>query len=108
MKLDKYYENRFYPRMKTNCAMSFKRIACGTQTHALCLDISSLGILFEASEAVEVGRALEIRTFPTDRVTPPITALVEIIRCTKSKEGHYRIVGVIKGIKSQAPEQSAV
>ena len=84
--------------------MSFKRIASGTQTHALCLDISASSILFEASESVEVGRALEIRTFPADRITPPITALIEIIRCTKSDTGHYLIAGVIKGIKSQAPE----
>ena len=93
--------------MKPNCAMSFKRISCGTQAHALCLDISASGILFEASEAVEVGRALEIRTFPADRITPPITALIEIIRCTKTDEGHYRLVGVIKGIKSQAPVASS-
>ena len=84
--------------------MSFKRIACGTQTHALCLDISASGILFEASESVEVGRALEIRTFPADRISPPITALIEIIRCTKTDAGHHLIEGVIKGIKSQAPE----
>jgi len=88
--------------------MSFKRIACGTQTHALCLDISASNILFEANESVEVGRALEIRTFPADRITPPITALIEIIRCTQSDTGHYLIVGVIKGIKSQAPEVPSV
>ena len=87
--------------------MSFKRIACGTQDHALCLDISASGILFQASEAVEVGRALEIRTFPADRITPPITALIEIIRCTKTDGGLYRIVGVIKGIKSQAPDPAS-
>ena len=84
--------------------MSFKRIACGTQAHALCLDISASGILFETSEAADVGRALEIRTFPADRITPPLTALIEVIRCTKTDEGHYRIVGAIKGIKSQAPD----
>jgi len=94
--------------MKANCAMSFKRIACGTQTHALCIDISASGILFEASESVEVGRALEVRTFPANRIAPPVTALIEIIRCTKTDDGHYRIVGVIKGIKSQAPDLDTV
>lgn len=93
--------------MKANCAMSFKRVSCGTQTHALCLDISASGILFEASEAVEVGRALEIRTFPADRITPPLTALIEVIRCSKTEDEHFRVVGVIKGIKSQAPEPTA-
>ena len=105
-KLTKHLETPRFNRMKANCSMSFKRVACGTQTHALCLDISASGLVFETSEAVEVGRALEIRTFPADRVTPPITALIEVIRCAKTDDGHFRIVGVIKGIKSQAPEST--
>ena len=99
-----YQEKRRFPRMKANCAMSFKRVACGSQAHALCVDISASGLMFEADEAVEPGRALEIRTFPGDRVTPPITALVEVLRCAEAGGGRYRIAGVIKGIKSQAPE----
>jgi len=102
-----YEERRRFPRVKANCAMSFKRVACGNQAHALCVDISASGLMFEADEAVEPGRALEIRTFPGDRITPPITALVEVTRCTEAGAGRYRIAGVIKGIKSQAPEPSA-
>ena len=102
-----YQEKRRFPRVKANCAMSFKRVACGSQAHALCVDISASGLMFEADEAVEPGRALEVRTFPGDRATPPITALVEVLRCAESSEGRYRIAGVIKGIKSQAPESAA-
>jgi hypothetical protein len=99
-----YKEKRRFPRMKANCAMSFKRVASGSQAHALCVDISASGLMFEAEEAVELGRALEIRTFPGDRITPPITALVEVLRCAETEQGRYRIAGVIRGIKSQAPE----
>jgi hypothetical protein len=99
-----YKEKRRFPRMKANCAMSFKRVASGNQAHALCVDISASGLMFEAEEPVELGRALEIRTFPGDRITPPITALVEVLRCTETGQGRYRIAGAIKGIKSQAPE----
>ncbi len=102
-----YEEKRRFPHMKVNCAMSFKRVASGSQAHALCLDISASGILFEADEAVELGRALEIRTFPADRITPPLTALVEVNRCAKTRQGRYRIAGAIKGIKSQAPEPAS-
>jgi hypothetical protein len=101
-----YEERRRFPRVKANCAMSFKRVACGSQAHARCIDISASGLMFEADEAVELGRALEVRTFPSDRITPPITALVEVIRCAEIDPGRYRIAGVIKGIKSQAPESS--
>ncbi len=102
-----YEEKRYFPRMKCDCAMSFKPVASGSQNHARCVDISASGIRFEAEEAVEMGRALEIRTFPADRITPPITALVEVVRCEHSPhEGRYRIACVIKGIKSQAPDSS--
>lgn len=99
-----YKERRRFPRVKANCAMSFKRVACGSQAHALCMDISASGLMFEADEPVEPGRALEVRTFPGDRITPPITALVEVLRCTETGHGRYRIAGAIRGIKSQAPE----
>ncbi len=100
-----YEERRRFPRMKCNCAMSYKPVASGNQTHARCVDISASGMCFEAEEAVDAGRALEIRTFPADRITPPITALVEVVRCERAPhEGRYRIACVIRGIKSQAPE----
>lgn len=101
-----YEEKRRFPRVRCNCAMSFKRVASGNQAHARCVDISASGIRFEAEEAVEPGRALEIRTFPADRITPPITALVEVLRCEEIAEDRYRIACAIKGIKSQAPESS--
>lgn len=85
--------------------MTFKRVGTGSQTHALCINMSAYGILFEAEMDVQIGRALEIRTFPSDRMTPPITALVQVERCTPApSEGRYRIACIIKGIKSQTPE----
>lgn len=105
--MNEYQERRRFPRIKANCALTFKRVACGNQAHALCVDISASGILFEAEEPVDLGRALEVRTFPADRITPPITALVEVNRCVRTAQGRYRIAGAIMGIKSQAPEQDA-
>lgn len=102
-----YEEKRQFARVKANFAMSFKRVGCGKQARALCLNISSSGILFEADEPVACGRALEIRTFPTDRIAPSITALIEVNRCTATQEGRFRISGAIKGIKSQAPDQAS-
>jgi hypothetical protein len=103
-----YKEKRHFPRVKAGCAMSFKRVAQGNQARAVCMDISASGLMFETDEPIEIGRALEIRTFPNDRVTPPIIALVEVIRCVMTEQGRYRVAGVIKGIKSQTPEHLAV
>ena len=95
-----FEERRRFARTRTNCAMSFKPVASGTQALAQCIDISGSGIMFEGEEPIPIGRALEIRTFPSDRITPPITALIEVIRCVEAELGRFRITGVIKGIKS--------
>lgn len=103
-----YEEKRRFSRMRCNCAMSYKRVASGNQAHARCIDVSASGMAFEAEEEIKLGRALEIRTFPADRINPPITALVEVVRCEQTaQEGRYRVACVIKGIKSQAPESTS-
>jgi hypothetical protein len=94
-------EKRAFSRTRTNCGMSFKRVGADDSNEGLCLDISGSGILFQADCAIEPGRALEIHTRPKDRITPPITAFIEVVRCTRTAQERYRIAAAIKGIKSK-------
>ncbi|MDD5033640.1 MAG: PilZ domain-containing protein [Methylococcaceae bacterium] len=97
----KFEEMRRFARMKAICELSYKRIACEQTHQGRCVNIGACGILFEADMPIELGRALEIRTFPGDRITPPITAFIEVVRCTPQGKNRYGIAGVIKGIKSE-------
>jgi len=96
-----FEEKRAFSRMRANCRMSFKCVGAGTGSEGLCLDISGSGILFQTDRPVEPGRALEIRTLPKDKITPPMTAFIEVVRCTQTAQERYRIAAAIKAIKSE-------
>lgn len=80
--------------------MSF-RLAGQERAHdGFCLNISGSGVLFEADRAVDVGAAIEVHLIPQRKLVAPLTAYVEVVRCTVLDGGQYRIAGAIKGIKS--------
>lgn len=94
-----FQERRESPRSKVDCAMSF-RLAGQDQHHeGLCIDISGSGVLFEADCPVPLGTALEVHLVPQKKIVTALTAFVEVVRCTRSDTGKYRIAGAIKGIK---------
>ncbi|HUL13235.1 MAG TPA: PilZ domain-containing protein [Methylococcaceae bacterium] len=93
-------EKRSFGRMNANCRMSFRRAVSGMVHEGWCINISGAGILFQANLPVEPGRAVEIHTMPNDKITPPLTAFIEVVRCTRTDAEHYWIAGAIKGIKT--------
>lgn len=92
-------EKRDFIRMDTNCKMKFKKPGAGSFSDGTCLDLSGAGIRFESSQEVEVGKALEICITPEREVTPPLEALIEVIRCEPLGETKWEIAASIKGIK---------
>lgn len=96
-----FEERRTFSRMRANCRMRFKRVGNETSSEGVCLDISGSGILFQSDRPVEPGRALEIHTLPKDKITPPMTAFTEVVRCTPIAQERYRIAAAIKAIKSE-------
>lgn len=95
-----FEENRHFTRMQAHCRMTFKRADAGAIHEGLCLNISGSGILFQSDRPVEPGKAMEIHTQPANKITPPLTAYIEVTRCTRTDGGFYLIAGAIKGIKS--------
>jgi len=94
-------EKRDFIRMQADCKMTFRLADTDVVHEGTCVNISGSGILFEADTPVDVGKALEISLHPQNKITPPLTAYIETIRCTESEAGRYRIAGAIKGIKSE-------
>ena len=79
--------------------MSFRLAGQDLTQEGFCLNISGSGVLFEAEGPVQLGAALEIHLVPQKKIVAPLTAFVEVVRCTQTGAGHYRIAGAIKGIK---------
>ncbi len=96
-----YDEKRDFIRMQAECKMSYRLAGEETYTEGSCLNISGSGLLFKGPLALEAGRAAEIHLIPDNRITPPLTAYIEVVRCEPSGEGQYEIAGAIKGIKGE-------
>jgi len=96
-----YKEKRPFVRMNANCRMTFRRADTSCEHAGVCLNISGSGVLFQADQPVEPGKAVEIHTIPNNRITPPLIAFIEVVRCSLTDDDHYLIAGAIKGIKSE-------
>ena len=96
-----YEENRHFTRLQANCPMSFKLADQSEWFQGICFNISGSGILFQAERAIDAGKAVEIHIVPENKLTPPFTAFIEIIRCSPTDSGGFHLAGVIKGIKSE-------
>ncbi|MBM3202639.1 PilZ domain-containing protein [Candidatus Woesearchaeota archaeon] len=93
-------EKRDFIRMQSYCKMQFRMAGSENFMTAYCKNISGSGILFLSDLPLEPGKAAEVFIDPENRITPPLTAYIEIIRCESIHDREYEIAGSIKGIKS--------
>lgn len=93
-------EKRDFIRMQARCRMQFRIADSEEFMEAACANISGSGILFQAHVPVESGKAAEVFIDLENRITPPLTAYIEVIRCEPIANGTFEIAGSIKGIKS--------
>jgi len=64
-----------------------------------CLNLSAAGILFRTHEQLTAGSSLEITVSPENPLTPPLNALIEIIRVVPVENDEYEVAATIEGIK---------
>ncbi len=93
-------EKRDFIRMQARCKMRFRVADSEHFTEATCSNISGSGILFHADTPVEAGKAAEVHIKLENRLTTPLTAYIEVVRCEQIAGGLFEIAGSIKGIKS--------
>lgn len=85
--------------MGAECEMTFKRPDSKTEGYGKSVNLSAAGILFQTNDALEPGISLEICVKPVNEITPPLVALIEIIRVVPVENGVFEIAGTIQGIK---------
>jgi len=92
-------EQRNFIRMDIQCEMTYRYPDSPQIYVAVCKNLSGSGVLFTAAQAIEVGAALEIKLAPTNALTPPMKALVEVLRCRPATDGDgFDIAAEIKAI----------
>ncbi|MCX7101521.1 MAG: PilZ domain-containing protein [Methylobacter sp.] len=94
-----YDEKRSFIRMEIDCDITYKLADSDILHPGRCSSISGAGVSFIADRFFELGKAMEINVIPKSTVTPPMTAFIEVIRCTQQDESSYEIAATIKSIK---------
>ncbi len=94
-------DKRYFPRMRTDCKLAFKPVGTTTPQGGSCINLSGSGILFKSTSPVEPGKAIEVHIRPNYKITPPLTAFVEVVRCSPVGDNSFHIAGAIKGIKDE-------
>lgn len=85
--------------MNAVCDMEFTHTGSGAKGTAHSINLSAAGILFRTNEKLSQGVSLEISVKPVNPVTPPLNALIEIIRVVPIDNGEYEVAATIEGIK---------
>jgi len=96
-----YDEKRDFIRMHAECKVKYRLAGEDSYFEGQCCNLSGSGILFKGSRPLEAGKAAEIHLNPDNRITPPLTAYIEVVRCDKGAGDEYSIAGAIKGIKDE-------
>jgi hypothetical protein len=99
--MQKYDEKRAYSRMEIDCEVTYRLTDSEMIYHGRCVSISGAGMAFIADQAIETGKALEATVMPGNKsIPPPLTAIIEAVRCTRLEDGNFGIAAAIKGIKA--------
>jgi hypothetical protein len=96
-------EKRAFPRIKLECEVTYRRPGAGDIAHGICRDLSGGGISFIANDPLSVGTSVEISVVPQNTITPPLDAIIEVVRSEPAHQaGQYRIAGAIQRVLGEA------
>ncbi|MDX2425895.1 MAG: PilZ domain-containing protein [Cycloclasticus sp.] len=90
---------RKFIRMNAECHMDFSHPNSGEKGTAHSINLSAAGILFRTKHKLTQGSSLEISVMPVNTLTPPLNALIEIIRVVPVEDDEYEVAATIEGIK---------
>jgi hypothetical protein len=91
-------EKRHHTRLTMGSEIIVRLAGSSEQYRGQCKTISGAGVSFITPEALPTGKAAEIHVLKST-LGPPVTAFVEIIRCTPLTTRSFEIAATIKSIK---------
>jgi len=82
----KHNNKRHYIRMAAECEISFTDPDSSLRHHGLSKNLSGRGLLFETSKNMTPGAVIELTVAPENTATPPLHALVEVVRVSPTDD----------------------
>lgn len=94
-------ELRSFQRIDTECTVKYKKAGSNDEfKEGTTRNLSGNGIFFIADEHQEINSLVEIHVIPGTNVTPPLDAVIEVIRSNPGEnEGEFEVAGMIKSFK---------
>jgi len=88
-------EKRDFIRITVDCSLTYKVPQADAVEYGQAKNLSGRGMMFIAPRAVEVDSELEVTISPDQPVTPPLHALVKVVRVAKQRRGDGFEVGAV-------------
>jgi len=82
-----YSEKRDFYRMAVDCAARYRVDGADAVQPATVKDLSAGGLQLRTDHEVESGVSLNVAIQPGKAITPPLHAVVRVIRCTPADDG---------------------
>lgn len=97
-----YSEKRDFYRMALDCEARFRIVGSDLVQGAIIKDLSAAGVQLRTTEEVLPGTMLNLAIQPVKAITPPLYAVVTVIRCSPAEDadGGY---SVACGIEKMLP-----
>lgn len=95
-------EKRKSQRIQVKNSLSYKLVDTVKEYEGLCTSISGAGMSFIAEHSINPGKGLEVHLILEKMVSPPMTAFVEVVRCTELDQKEYEIAARIQSLTSHA------
>lgn len=93
-------DGRKFIRMDAHCEMTFSRPGSTQEGTGHSINLSAAGILFSTKNWVEENIALDITVKPVNDITPPLHALIQIVRVVEMDNNSFEVAATIEGIKA--------
>jgi hypothetical protein len=91
---------RAFKRMTIDCPASVRIGSDGETEGAIVKNLSGGGFLVWLEHAMEEGSRFQITVVPKTPITPPLSAMVRVVRCTTvpDSEGSYAVACAIEQV----------
>lgn len=81
-----YSEKRDFYRMAVDCAARYRVNGADTVQSATVKDLSAGGVQLRIDQELAAGATLNVEIQPGKAITPPLHAVVKVIRCTPAED----------------------
>ncbi len=104
--MNDFAEKRSFPRMGIECPAQYLIQGTADIAEGRVKNLSAAGLLLLTSHEISPGTKLSIHIVPTQPITPPFSADLEVVRSSTGGEGEFEVACSIERILQQEEADS--